>query len=271
MNHQKTSGELPAKPLLATSWSLTFLRMLFRPAKVKNILAMFPVKTGAAGLALAVGLCATAHATVITFEELPNGLTAMPNAFSAVPVNSRLTNQYLASNGVSFTSLGGFAALVDHGAGNPTASAPNIIGGSTTAGIMDYSAPISIAFFDIANTSIKAVTDFFTIQGDWFPLGTGQVFATAFGVDGTVLGSTSDTDNKIFGVSGPVLQFNFSGIHSVTVSSDNGTVGFDQLEYGALVSVSNPNEVPEPSSLGLMLAAFGAFGLIARRKKFVKR
>ena len=271
MNYQKTSGELAAKPLLTTSWPSDVLLKLFRRGKIMTILNMFSVKTGAAGLALAFGLAANAHATVITFEELPNGLTAMGNAFTPVPVNSRLTNQYLVSNGVSFTSLGGFAALVDHGAGNPTASAPNIIGGSASNGIMDYSAPISISFFDIANTSIKAVTDFFTIQGDWFPLGTGQVFATAFGADGTVLGTTSDTDNKVFGVSGPVLQFNFSGIHSVTINSDNGTVGFDQLEYGALVSVSNPSEVPEPGSLASMLAALGALGLIARRKKFVKR
>jgi hypothetical protein len=67
--------------------------------------------------------------TLITFEEAATGLTAMVNSFTAVPVNSQLSNQYLLSNGVSFSSLAGYAALVVHGA--PTASPPNIIGGTT--------------------------------------------------------------------------------------------------------------------------------------------
>lgn len=218
-------------------------------------------KASAAGLALAFGLAAAAHATVITFEELPNGLTAMGNAPGAeVPANSQLTNQYLASDGVSFTSLAGFATLVNHGAGNPTASVPNIIGGSASNGSLNYSAPITISFFDVANTSVKAVTDFFTIQGDWFPLGAGQVFATAFGTAGNVLGSTSDTDNKIFAVSGPVLQFNVAGIHSVTISGDSGTVGFDQLEYGALVAV------PEPVTWALLAVGLALVGGMTRRR-----
>lgn len=260
MNYQMPSSELTAKPLLATSWPMA-AQMRFRRGKILSVLNMFQARTVVAGLALAFGVAAAADATVITFEELPNGLAAMDNApGSAVPVNSRLTNQYLASDGVSFTSLGGFAALVNHGAGNPTASAPNIISGSAANGSLSYSIPISISFFDIANTSIKAVTDFFTIQGDWFPLGTGQVFATAFDADGNVLGSTSDTDNKIFGVSGPVLQFNFSGIHSVSITSDNGTVGFDQLEYGPLLAITNSAQIPEPGTWTLLAVGLALIG-----------
>ena len=200
-----------------------------------------------AAVSLAFSLAAAAQAaTVITFEELPIGLTAMVNApGSAVPAASQLTNQYLASNGVSFTALAEYAALVDHGIGNPTASNPNVIGGTTSDGRLDYNAPITIAFFDVTNTSVKAVTDAFKIQGDWYPLGLGQVFATAYGAAGNLLGSTSDMDNKVFGVSGPVLEFTFAGIHSVVISGDNGTVGFDQLEYGALTAV------PEPETCGV--------------------
>ena len=195
-----------------------------------------------AAASVAFCLATVAHAaTVITFEESPNGLTAMVNApGTVVPLASQLTNQYLASSGVSFTSLAGYAALVNHGVGNPTASIPNIIGGTTADGRLDYDAAITISFFDIANTSVKAVTDSFKIQGDWVPLGSGQVFATAFDADGNLLASTSDTDNKIFGVSGPVLQFSIAGIHSVVISGDNGTVGFDQLEYGTLMAVPEP-------------------------------
>ena len=201
-----------------------------------------------AAAAVAFCLVSVAHAaTVITFEEAPNGLTAMVNApGTVVPLASQLTNQYLASSGVSFTSLAGYAALVNHGAGNPSASIPNIIGGTTSDGRLNYNDAITISFFDIANTSVKAVTDSFKIQGDWVPLGTGQVFATAFDADGNLLASTSDTDNKVFGVSGPVLQFSIAGIHSVVISGNNGTVGFDQLEYGTLMAV------PEPGTWALL-------------------
>lgn len=217
-------------------------------------------------IALISGLVPIAHATVITFEELPNGLAAMGNApGAAIPTNSQLTNQYLASSGVSFTSQAGYAALVNHGGGNPTASVPNIIGGTTSSGGLDYNAPITISFFDVANTSTKATTDTFKIQGDWFPLGSGQVFATAFGIQGNVLGTTSDMDNKVFGVSGPVLQFSLSGIHSVVISGNNGTVGFDQLEYGTLTPVP-VSSVPEPATLMLILSGLGITGLVARRR-----
>ena len=220
--------------------------------KARHITAVF----------LALGLAATSHAaTGLTFEELPNGLTAMVNApGSAVPTDSQLTDQYLASSGVSFTSLAGYAALVDHGIGNPTASIPNIIGGTTSDGRLDYNAPITISFFDVANTSVKAVTGAFKIQGDWYPLGYGQVFATAYDAGGNVLGSTSDTDDKVFGVSGPVLQFSIAGIHSVVISGDNGSVGFDQLEYGTLTAVA------EPGTLALFTVGLALVGGIIRRR-----
>lgn len=212
---------------------------------------------------LAFGLAAAAQAdTVITFEEMPGGLSAMANApGSPVPIGSQLTSQYLASYGVSFTSLAGYAALVDHGAGNPTPSVPNIIGGTTADGLLDYNAPITISFFDLADTSTKAVTDAFKIQGDWFPLGYGHVFATAYDAAGNVLGTTSDTDDKVFGVSGPVLQFSMAGIHSVVISGDNGTVGFDQLEYGTLVAV------PEPQSYALLLIGLAGVAFAAKRRR----
>ena len=222
----------------------------------------------AASLAFCLGSVAHA-ATVITFEEAPNGLAAMVNApGTVVPLASQLTNQYLASSGVSFTSLAGYAALVNHGVGNPTASIPNIIGGTTADGRLDYDAAITISFFDIANTSVKAVTDSFKIQGDWVPLGTGQVFATAFDADGNLLASTSDTDNKVFGVSGPVLQFSIAGIHSVVISGDNGTVGFDQLEYGTLLAV------PEPGTWALLavgLALCWASRVVGHRQRMKAR
>lgn len=215
-------------------------------------------------LALAAMLIVgSSHAATITFEEMPMGLVAMGNSPGApVPVASRLAGQYLASDGVSFSSLSGYAALVNHGAGNPTASVPNIIGGTNANGTLNYDAPITISFFDPGNTSARAVTSFFTIQGDWFPLGSGSVFAQAFDFSGNLLGSTSDTDNKVFGVSGPVLTFSMAGIHSVIISGDNGTVGFDQLEFGTLSPA-----IPEPETYALMLVGLAAIGAAARRRQ----
>jgi hypothetical protein len=214
-----------------------------------------------AAICLVFGIAVPVHATLINFEELPNGLVAMPNAAIVVPAQSRLTNQYLASSGVSFTSLAGFAGLVDHGAGFPTASDPNIIGGTDANGVLDYTRPITISFFDVGNPSLKAVTDTFKIQGDWYPFGPGfgSVFATAYDPSGNVLGSTSDTDDKPFGVSGPVLQFNIPGIHSVVISGDQGSVGFDQLEFGTLTTV------PEPGSLLLLAVGLGLLGCWSRQ------
>lgn len=211
---------------------------------------------------LALALAAPAHAlTVITFEDLSRGVTAMVNAPGAVvPADSQLTSQHLAASGVSFTSLAGYAALVDHGIGNPTASLYNVIGGTALDGRLDYNAPITISFFDVANTSVKAETDIFKIQGDWYPLGSGQVFATAYDAGGNVLGSTSDTDDKVFGVSGPVLEFTLARIHSVVITGDNGTVAFDQLEYGTLTAI------PEPGTWALLAGGLALVGGMTRRR-----
>jgi hypothetical protein len=221
------------------------------------------LKLSASAIAFAITVAGNSHAnTTITFEEASAGMTAMVNSpGSAVPLAAQLSNQYLSSNGVSFSSLAGYAALANHGPGEPTASVPNIIGGTTSGGALSYGAPITISFFDTANTSVKAVTGFFKIQGDWHPLPGGSVFATAYDFTGHVLGTTSDTDNKIFGVSGPVLQFNIAGIHSVVISGDSGTVGFDNLEYGVLTAV------PEPETYAMMLAGLGLMGWVGRRRK----
>ena len=201
------------------------------------------------------------QATTITFEESV-GVVAMVNSpGSAVPAASQLTNQYLVSDGVSFTSLAGYAAVVNHGAGNLSASVPNIIGGTTNGGALDYNAPITISFFLPSSTSTAAVTSFFKIQGDYIPLGSGSVTAQAFDVSGHLLGSTSDTDNKAFGLAGPVLMFSLAGIHSVVISGDNGTVGFDNLEFGPLTAA-----VPEPGTYALMLSGLGLMAWFARRQ-----
>ena len=92
-----------------------------------------------------LALAGQAHAaTIITFEEA--GLVAMGNSpGTVVPVGAQLSNQFLATNGVSFSSGAGYAAVVDHGQ-LPiyTPTPPNLIGGTTAGGNLDYSATIVV-------------------------------------------------------------------------------------------------------------------------------
>lgn len=185
---------------------------------------------------LAVSLLATALAaqtTLVTFEE--PGLVAMSNSpGSAIPVASRLTNQLLASKGVLFSSTGGYAGVVVHGANTP--SVPNIIGGSRANGLLDYREPIEVRFFDPANPTVPAVTNWVQIRGDLSALGSGTVTMNIYGTSGLLLGSVTDTDNHP-GV-GPRLTFAAAGIHRIVFSGTSGTVGFDNLEFQPLMPVA---------------------------------
>lgn len=217
--------------------------------------------------AFALALVGSAQAqTVITFEDGPPSLTAMTNSPGVmVPLASRLSTQYLSSAGVTFSSGSSFVALVNHGGSNASASVPNVIGGTTADGKLAYNQLITIAFFDVTDPSVQATTNRFQIQGDWIPLGTGQAFATAFDAAGQEIGTTSDTDNKPARTAGAVLAFNLPGIHRVVIGSTNNTVGFDQLEFGPL------QPVPEPETWALLGVGLVLVAGIARRRPVAAR
>lgn len=196
--------------------------------------------------------------TLLTFDAIP-GMSNSPGA--PVPIASQLASQFLASNGVSFSSGGGFAAVVDHVPGFPlvTPTPPNVIGGTNASGNLDYSAPITAAFFSTANTSTKATTNFVRVLGDRFPLGSGTVTLQAFDLSGNLLGSISAPDVGPQGT-GVDLSLSFAGIHSVSFFSDNQTVAFDNFEFGDLTAV------PEPGTWALMIVGFGMAGMSLRRR-----
>ena len=201
------------------------------------------------------------NATTITFEE--PGLVAMSNSpGSSVPAGAQLSNQFLATLGASFSSGGGYAAVVDHGYPSLTPSAPNIIGGTNAGGQLDYTAQISVSFFTPANTSIFASTNSVTVLGDWYGLGSGTVTLLAFDAFGAQIGSVTDTDDKPLG-QGPILTLNVAGIHSVRFFGE-GTVGFDNFQFGALTAVS---PVPEPSTWAMMILGFAGVGFMSYRRK----
>lgn len=213
----------------------------------------------AAVLALGAIPCAAAATTVLTFDTH----AAMSNAPGApVPVAARLSVDYLASDGVLFSSGGGFAAVVDHVPGcNPcTPTPPNILGGTNASGQLDYSAAITASFFLPTNTSQMATTNFVRILGDQFPLNSGTLTLEAYGLLGNLLATTSLPD---FGPQGTVLDLNITanGIHSVRFYSNNATVGFDNFEFGDLVAV------PEPSTWAMLIIGMGGVGAAMRRRR----
>ncbi len=200
--------------------------------------------------------------TLITFDTLPD----MPNApGTIVPVGARLSDQLVATFGVSFSSGAGYVAVVNH---TPlcvtcTPTPLNIIGGTNSGNALSYSTAITAAFFNPADPSAQATTDFVRVLGDWVPLGSGTVTMNIFDAAGNLLGSVSDDDIGPIG-QGPELSFSMAGIHRVEFFSNNATVGFDNFEFGNLVFATSA--VPEPGTWAMMLVGFAAIGLAFRRR-----
>jgi hypothetical protein len=176
----------------------------------------------------------SAQTNVITFQE--PGLVAMGNSpGSTVPAAARLSTQFQATLGVTFASTGGFVAVVNHGAATP--SAPNLIGGTTAAGALNYLQPITLRFFDPTAPAEPATTDWFRIRGDLSVLNTGTGTVQAYAVDGTLLGSQTLPDvspGMVF-----TLAFAAPGIHRIVVTETSGTVGWDNVEFQPVRRAAN--------------------------------
>jgi hypothetical protein len=214
----------------------------------------------AAILALGALPGAAAATTVLTFDS--HAATGNSPG-SPVPLAAQLSADYLASDGVVFSSGGGYAAVVDHVPGciPCTPTPPNILGGTNANGALDYSAIIRASFFLPANTSLMATTNFVRVLADQYPLGSGTVYLEAYGLLGNLIASTSAPD---VGAIGTVIDLNIAanGIHSVRFYSDNATVGFDNFEFGNLAAV-----VPEPSTWAMLIVGMGCIGAAMRRRR----
>jgi len=169
---------------------------------------------------------ATAQTNLITFQE--PGLVAMPNSPGAlVPAAARLSTQFRATLGVTFSAAGGFVAVVNHGAATP--SVPNVIGGTSPSGALAYLQPITLRFFDPAAPTEPATTDWFRVRGDLNALNAGTGTVQAYAVDGTLLGAQTLPDTA----PGMVFTLSFAapGIHRVVLNETTGTVGWDNVEF----------------------------------------
>ena len=97
-----------------------------------------------------------------------------------MPGGAQLSSQYLATDGVLFTSGAGFAAVANHGFNIYTPSAPNLIGGTNADGTLNYAAPITASFFTTANTNMFATTNSVKVLGDLLGVGSGSVTLSAY-------------------------------------------------------------------------------------------
>jgi hypothetical protein len=175
----------------------------------------------AIGGVLALASNATAQPILLTFEDFP----AMSNSPGAsIPAASRLSDFYLATHGVRFSSGSAFVAVVNHGFNTP--SGKNILGGSTLDGRLTYQStfPVGAAFFDPTG-SVKYVVTAVSVRGDLQPI-PGSKTLEAYDVNGNLLGSDTQPDSN------PApLAVSAAGIHRIRMFSQSATVGFDDLRF----------------------------------------
>ena len=211
----------------------------------------------AAAIAL-VGVASSALGnTILTFDE---GL-GMPNAEgSAVPGYAQIGSSYQ-SEGVVFSSGGGYVALVNHEPTQPSAtpSYPNIIAGTDAGGTLNYAASIT-ATFVVPGTSYVGATDFVKVLGDLDPAGHGGATLTAYDAAGNLLGSVFSADCCALG-DGPILSFSHAGIHTVVISEDNNSIGYDNFQF------DTPAAVPDPSIYFLMTLGTAILGVSLRKRR----
>jgi hypothetical protein len=212
------------------------------------ILCLALVASSYCGLENAVGI-------TLDFESVP-GVTPDPDFGDggSAPASARLNNQLLSTFGVLFrTEIPNpdYIALINLGVGHATSGSIGI-GSVNVADQNKYELPMLISFFDPANTSTMAVTDFVSIRGDLWPNG-GMVTMQAFDPHGVLLGSTSLVDNG-----GTVLSLSVANIQSVRITETVSTVAWDDLTFNPLVPV------PEPGSV--VLLGLGAVALMFARR-----
>lgn len=202
-----------------------------------------------------LGFALEAGAATIDFESLPG----MPNAIVPVPTASQLSDQFLSTFGVSFSSGSPYVAVVDLGFGHAT-SGINAIGGSTPGGLLTYDGafPIFATFFDPSHPTTPGVTDFVSLRIDQFGTSGLSIRLNAFDIAGQLIGSFSTPD-----IGGATLQISTPGIHSVQFigTTDSTGAAVDDFIFNPVVPV------PEPAtSLLFAVGLVGGALTLCRRK-----
>jgi hypothetical protein len=193
---------------------------------------------------------------VLNFDELPgmNYISGNP-----IPQSSQLSDHYLSTYDVLFSSGSPYVAVVDLGT-SQTTSGTNGIGGSTPLGILTYDRkfPVVAEFFNPSDPSQLAVTDFVSVRGDLVGSGL-PITLNAFDINDKLIDSftTNDTGGVTLTVSAP-------GIHSVQFlgTMDQDGVALDDFTFNTVGPLS---AIPEPSSM--VLVGIGAIALACAGKR----
>src|SRR5689334_10990789 len=167
---------------------------------------------------------ANAATITINFDSFPG----MNFLGGAVPLASQLSNQLVSTTGAVFSTEGGsnYVAVANLEIGSPgphAPSPPNGIGGVTAGGDLFYGIPILVSFFDPANPTTNAETNFVSVRGDLRGI-PGNVFLVALDSNGNQIASDTQPDSG-----GTLLSVSATGIHTVRMFSQTGTVAFDDL------------------------------------------
>ena len=96
-----------------------------------------------------------------------------------------------------------------------------------------------------------------SIRGDFSPaISGGTATMQAFDVNGLLLGSVTVPDTA-----GPTLSLSVAGIHSLRITETSGTIAFDDLSFGDLAAI------PEPEPSALLGLGIGLLVTFRRRRR----
>lgn len=209
-----------------------------------------PLSRFSGALISALLLCSTAYATetTLTFEDM----AGIGTLGGFIPVQNRVSNNYQATTGAIFSTIGGasFVGVMNFGGANPI-SPPNTIRAASAHGDADNFLPILINF-SLTGTNLGKVVNSVSVQGfDVLGRTNNTVFLVAYDSSGTQIDSDSRTT-----IGATLLSVSATDIASVRLYSSLGIVAWDNVT----VSV-----VPEPPVY--MLALAGIAGLVIRSRK----
>jgi hypothetical protein len=200
---------------------------------------------------------AMAQRVVLDFEGL-KGMTFWSR--SPIPPESRLSDAFLRTYGVRFSSGNSYVAVVENGVDHAV-SGKNGIGGSTIDNKLTYDSqiPVVARFFDPANPAIAGVTDFVSARGDLWGSDL-PVTLKAFDVNGNLLTETSTADSG-----GETLVVSSPGIHTVEFHGtiDDAGVALDDFTFNRVRS-TGINASTTPRRIVLDFESFGAMTFISR-------
>ncbi len=193
-----------------------------------------------AAVCVVVGIAqmASAQTFVVDFETIPG----MVNSPIVVPSSSRLTDQYLVSHNVRFSSTAGYAAVVELGTNHAT-SGTRGIGGSAANGVLSYAqANPVVGRFLSADGMSPYLTSFVSVRGDLIGNGGGFKTLRAYSAGGVLLGESVRTDADT-----TPLRVDAVGIHRFEIVGNAiASIAFDDVSYArpqACISVASQ---PQP-------------------------